>query len=182
MEPVLGGRDDGRGVVSHRCSPSRRNGARPWRTGRRPLSLPPRHHKRQPQWSPSLADGTTFSLNTEAWGMGQPQWSPSLADGTTRRLPRGANPDAHAAMEPVLGGRDDVRVACLPSGAASPQWSPSLADGTTTGTPTWKAVSDLPQWSPSLADGTTPWVTCWRSWCRSGRNGARPWRTGRLRA
>jgi len=36
-----------------------------------------------------------------------PQWSPSLADGTTGlRLPAAVDRD-RAAMEPVLGGRDD---------------------------------------------------------------------------
>jgi len=107
MEPVLGGRDDagtaggtlalgvppqwspsladgttghGQKVVRH---PSHcRNGARPWRTGRR--------------------DGTIPAPVTIT-----PQWSPSLADGTTSTRPYGALLSYEAAMEPVLGGRDD---------------------------------------------------------------------------
>jgi len=59
MEPVLGGRDDAP-LVSVSCTPT------------------------PPQWSPSLADGTT-----------------RLA-ALLRGVPRAA------AMEPVLGGRDDL--------------------------------------------------------------------------
>jgi len=36
-----------------------------------------------------------------------PQWSPSLADGTTPRRVMGDPGRGLAAMEPVLGGRDD---------------------------------------------------------------------------
>jgi len=60
-----------------------------------------------PQWSPSLADGTTPSAVIDRVCLVQPQWSPSLADGTTR-LPLAVRPQQlRAAMEPVLGGRDD---------------------------------------------------------------------------
>jgi len=37
-----------------------------------------------------------------------------------------------AAMEPVLGGRDDAPpITDRPASVNRPQWSPSLADGTT---------------------------------------------------
>jgi len=36
-----------------------------------------------PQWSPSLADGTTGINWNGLARLPQPQWSPSLADGTT---------------------------------------------------------------------------------------------------
>jgi len=59
-------------------------------------------------------------------------------------------------MEPVLGGRDDPPPAEVREPApVKPQWSPSLADGTT----------------------RKPAMTCTAA---SRRNGARPWRTGRL--
>jgi len=63
MEPVLGGRDD---VLAGWDGPA----------------------VIRPQWSPSLADGTTESVlkfHREAY---EPQWSPSLADGTTLCPPR----------------------------------------------------------------------------------------------
>jgi len=62
-------------------------------------------------------------------------------------------------MEPVLGGRDDAVKILTPA---------QIADA-------W------PQWSPSLADGTTS-ITPKNSPHQSSRNGARPWRTGRLSA
>ncbi len=132
MEPVLGGRDD----THSRCPIHRRarcrNGARPWRTGRLGRGSGSGPARPQPQWSPSLADGTT-AITAEILLNGVwPQWSPSLADGTTRRsrrppCPRRSGPqwspsladgttvtrlavtvgDVRAAMEPVLGGRDD---------------------------------------------------------------------------
>jgi len=60
-----------------------------------------------PQWSPSLADGTTAHRPPQCIVMTLPQWSPSLADGTTRNRYRLPVPVPEAAMEPVLGGRDD---------------------------------------------------------------------------
>jgi len=58
MEPVLGGRDDVATRAAYNLVKPSRNGARPWRTGR---------------------PGPTGTCAPEAW----PQWSPSLADGTT---------------------------------------------------------------------------------------------------
>jgi len=110
MEPVLGGRDDARrGLAGIPRSGDGRNGARPWRTGRRPCSSrnasasggrngarpwrtgrPVRcpeaiSARTKPQWSPSLADGTTRRASLAEYRAAQgPQWSPSLADGTTR--------------------------------------------------------------------------------------------------
>ena len=87
---------------------SRRNGARPRRTGRpgRPRDLAagvadaamePVHGGRDdpmcrqtsstrapPQWSPSTEDGTTDLGCVAIWGRFPPQWSPSTEDGTTR--------------------------------------------------------------------------------------------------
>jgi len=54
-----------------------------------------------------LADGTTEVSAHDALGDLQPQWSPSLADGTTAKAAPGPDWSADAAMEPVLGGRDD---------------------------------------------------------------------------
>jgi len=204
MEPVLGGRDDRAGIRGVAPADNRRNGARPWRTGRRAASLPrprrptspqwspsladgttvgfPRQSPpvTRPQWSPSLADGTTWPSSARAGSPTLPQWSPSLADGTTRHLREPPAGEAEAAMEPVLGGRDDRRrgpsfrragpcrngarpwrtgrpcgATGEPSGFLPPQWSPSLADGTTSGVAGVKGEQLEPQWSPSLADGTT---------------------------
>jgi len=108
MEPVLGGRDDAIALAR----------GLGWLHG--------------PQWSPSLADGTTSPWESApASHAAAPQWSPSLADGTTANYRVLAASVCYAAMEPVLGGRDDA-----PGGA------------------------------------------CARSQV-AGRNGARPWRTGR---
>jgi len=63
----------------------------------------------QPQWSPSLADGTTTVQDIIGRMQNLPQWSPSLADGTTERTTMATTRDGRAAMEPVLGGRDDPR-------------------------------------------------------------------------
>jgi len=111
MEPVLGGRDDRDDGVNEVGCIFRRNGARPWRTGRpprlarlsrfassrngarpwrtgRPSVSPPAWDRRPaPQWSPSLADGTTKGLTDANQAIYWPQWSPSLADGTTRQSP-----------------------------------------------------------------------------------------------
>ncbi len=131
MEPVLGGRDDTGPAGCSLTTVSCRNGARPWRTGR-----------------PDRPRGC-------GWPGARPQWSPSLADGTTAGAARPGPDVDHAAMEPVLGGRDDVtaRTAC-PRGW-QPQWSPPLADGTTSRSAASRATLAAPQWSPSLADGTT---------------------------
>jgi len=91
---------------THRRSAGR-NGARPWRTGRRPGSSEPAARIPTPQWSPSLADGTTRIRPSGRRTRVSPQWSPSLADGTT----------IHVWPGDAVGVR--------------PQWSPSLADGTT---------------------------------------------------
>jgi len=109
MEPVLGGRDDRPGQEPRRRRCGCRNGARPWRTGRLERG-----------WLKfRVRDG--------------PQWSPSLADGTTIMTEPGTVTITLAAMEPVLGGRDDPALSTLPGASCSPQWSPSLADGTTVG-------------------------------------------------
>jgi len=133
MEPVLGGRDD-----RNQCSPvcenrDCRNGARPWRTGRPVRRRAALLGWAPPQWSPSLADGTTKAAAQPPALPPSPQWSPSLADGTTR---------LSARRSPTL---------------AWPQWSPSLADGTTAQVGGRQELAALPQWSPSLADGTTGW-------------------------
>jgi len=39
-----------------------------------------------PQWSPSLADGTTSYIAGLYTSVSTPQWSPSLADGTTSQV------------------------------------------------------------------------------------------------
>jgi len=158
MEPVLGGRDDPAGGRCLRRITASRNGARPWRTGRRDAHSCTRRVPRTPQWSPSLADGTT-------------------------RRPRGTVvPALAAAMEPVLGGRDDRATAGnLVFTWAQPQWSPSLADGTTTTTATPTPTTSCRR------NGARPWRTGRLSRCIVGpdlsrsRNGARPWRTGRPR-
>jgi len=155
MEPVLGGRDDARGPAERPAREARRNGARPWRTGRRAAALLPYVKDNPPQWSPSLADGTT-------------------GDGAAR-IP-GAEV---AAMEPVLGGRDDATgdpSGFLPNG---PQWSPSLADGTTPhhrrqGRPAGHRRNGARPWRTGRP--RTPGRVSERT---GGRNGARPWRTGR---
>ncbi len=136
-----------------------------------------------------------------------PQWSPSLADGTTAHAGSHRRLLGLAAMEPVLGGRDDVQVLNdIGFQGIMPQWSPSLADGTTGLYLEGQPVSPAqPQWSPSLADGTTaqrrirqlrggaaamePVLGGRDDNARAGpaaagdtcRNGARPWRTGRRR-
>jgi len=83
MEPVLGGRDDPALSGSAPRLRVRRNGARPWRTGR------------------------LFGCRDHPSTILVPQWSPSLADGTTPGPVRPEHPLSPAAMEPVLGGRDD---------------------------------------------------------------------------
>mgnify|MGYP006976742826 CR=1 FL=1 len=61
-----------------------------------------------------------------------------------------------AAMEPVHGGRDDRPSTPRPNTTAWPQWSPSTEDGTTGATATmWPSLMKTPQWSPSTEDGTT---------------------------
>jgi len=183
MEPVLGGRDDRHPPASPVRPVPRRNGARPWRTGRRQQLLDLRVQVEQPQWSPSLADGTTGARD-RAIGPGHP-----------------------AAMEPVLGGRDDA-----PAGPVTARRRRPRRNGARpwrTGRPppvlSTRHASVMPQWSPSLADGTTADVlrsgrlghelghaamepvlggrddplTRPPTGEPSGRNGARPWRTGR---
>jgi len=59
MEPVLGGRDDVTMTPMRASSPGR-NGARPWRTGRLAQADLVYTFRTPPQWSPSLADGTTL--------------------------------------------------------------------------------------------------------------------------
>jgi len=183
MEPVLGGRDDltllgdGRiAAVAPQWSPvlgGRDDGA----TMCLAMSA-----STGPQWSPSLADGTTLPQTAGALRDEAPQWSPSLADGTTRLAPRGdARPRSLAAMEPVLGGRDDrtgqdgtrggYHVAAMEpvlggrddSRTSAPARAASLgrngARPWRTGRPGARSPDSRPatrpQWSPSLADGTT---------------------------
>jgi len=158
MEPVLGGRDDASRTRVLRAINACRNGARPWRTGRRPGIL---------EYYPTAGAG--------------PQWSPSLADGTTVRgtiIPYCNHP---AAMEPVLGGRDDppVKRACPEMVAAAME--PVLGGrddlpGRESRSCTYAAAME-----PVLGgrdDGLTWHSTWWKSWSLR-RNGARPWRTGR---
>jgi len=157
MEPVLGGRDDGTFTSRTPTARWRRNGARPWRTGRLRYRLSDRvaYHRRngarpwrtgrpcRRQWAASCETGRN---GARPWRTGRrvvalvrrlrgsvPQWSPSLADGTTRQGHPGLLARRDAAMEPVLGGRDDHR-----------------------------------------SSGSRPGHPC-------RRNGARPWRTGRRR-
>jgi len=203
MEPVLGGRDDGSSPAARPCrsapqwSPSLADGTTGWELcgmhvagqaamepvlgGRDDGPLPPRPSRAptSPQWSPSLADGTTDTRYGGSFSCTTPQWSPSLADGTTTGRRHLAPRCPRAAMEPVLGGRDDP--AWRDSASlidVQPQWSPSLADGTTMKRAGQHVGVSVPQWSPSLADGTTSPVmpALARGSCR---NGARPWRTGR---
>jgi len=131
MEPVLGGRDD---------------------EGRHPNRS---HARRMPQWSPSLADGTTSRSSHRGAQPALPQWSPSLADGTTRDPAQRQVRRLPAAMEPVLGGRDDG-----PTGRrAGP--SPGRNGARPWRTGRLAVIQQIvqappePQWSPSLADGTT---------------------------
>jgi len=84
-----------------------RNGARPWRTGRLVMMAPMPPARAWPQWSPSLADGTTSWDEHQKVSHPRPQWSPSLADGTTSASIASRAGVPAAAMEPVLGGRDD---------------------------------------------------------------------------
>jgi len=156
MEPVLGGRDDPPSRLAAWRSTCCRNGARPWRTGRPRRSSRPRRSGRGRNGARPWRTGRLATLAVE----------------------HVAN-DA-AAMEPVLGGRDDrPEAAIIVRCRHLPQWSPSLADGTTERLTAAPDCVLWPQWSPSLADGTTV-----RHWRRSDhyavcRNGARPWRTGR---
>ncbi len=132
MEPVLGGRDDAMSAPPATAVASGRNGARPWRTGRPAAYLPgsPTPHR--------------------------PQWSPSLADGTTSRVPRGGPAGCRAAMEPVLGGRDDL-ASTAPTAARSRGRN---------GARPWRTGRHGLPWG---------YVTV----IFTRRNGARPWRTGR---
>jgi len=155
MEPVLGGRDD----LRKHCIPCRgasgRNGARPWRTGRRPATI----------------DGVTTVL--------VPQWSPSLADGTTIVDRAPLTPDQKAAMEPVLGGRDDAAHPAGPSRHGGAAMEPVLGGRDDESYFTGFVAGYAPQWSPSLADGTTRRLCLAVCKTLCSRNGARPWRTGR---
>jgi len=98
MEPVLGGRDDLAGGAAAVSS----------------VNLPTIAYRLpswvRPQWSPSLADGTTQAGRERRAAIARPQWSPSLADGTTRVIRVLHEDQLLAAMEPVLGGRDDSAV------------------------------------------------------------------------
>jgi len=180
MEPVLGGRDDCHGSPDP-CQPGPgRNVARPWRTGRPATTWMIRSARGAPQWSPSLADGTTRWAGVWLWAgwccrNGARPWR------TGRRGCRHAVRDAaHAAMEPVLGGRDDRlhrrvlrrlpprRNGARPWRTGRPVRVPAVAvDGVRAAMePVLGGRDD----SPTALPGRTS---------ASSRNGARPWRTGR---
>jgi len=132
-----------------------RNGARPWRTGR-PVGLNEDEARLlMPQWSPSLADGTTLALALLVIDQGMPQWSPSLADGTTRHRQDPGRRPGQAAMEPVLGGRDDP---CELMNLSHCSWAAME--------PVLGGRDDEHRGGPGGGE-------------HHGRNGARPWRTGR---
>jgi len=79
-----------------------------------------------------LADGTTSQWFVSYRLTGKAAMEPVL--GGRDDLPGSSClPPAHrAAMEPVLGGRDDDHRLAVDAGQGQrPQWSPSLADGTT---------------------------------------------------
>jgi len=83
MEPVLGGRDD---FACSSCLSfsTRRNGARPWRTGRR-LMLAADGVPVDAAMEPVLGGrDDAQSIADALHDCPEPQWSPSLADGTTR--------------------------------------------------------------------------------------------------
>jgi len=155
MEPVLGGRDDWPSRWQSAVPLIRRNGARPWRTGRRTAA--------------ACAGTRTCRRNgARPWRTGRPppppppppkkkppQWSPSLADGTTVRLRAAAAVRRAAAMEPVLGGRDD-----------GPGGRPP--------TPSGRRRNGARPWRTGRPASCATWPRA-----RTGRNGARPWRTGR---
>jgi len=205
MEPVLGGRDDAAssGVSSRAAampqwspsladgttgmliptpSPHRtcRNGARPWRTGRLAgggSCSPPRC---KPQWSPSLADGTTVQARGRHPQLRVAAMEPVLGGRDDQRRDGAAGLGVRAAMEPVLGGRDD----CVPCRQEPPEYSAAMEPVLGGRDDLTRRVADnaariSPQWSPSLADGTTCLPARHLPLARLGRNGARPWRTGR---
>ena len=154
MEPVHGGRDDGRSGT----------------TTTRPT---------RPQWSPSTEDGTTAHSRGISYARSSPQWSPSTEDGTTTETV--CRPRWRArrnGARPRRTGRLWI-VTTSPSQPISPQWSPSTEDGTTRDSRRPLGSASLPQWSPSTEDGTTTRTPRRPRWPRTRRNGARPRRTGR---
>jgi len=182
MEPVLGGRDDSAPATtpgsrssrpqwspsladgttltggSSGTSPPGRNGARPWRTGRPYLQLSQSLSGIAPQWSPSLADGTTMAPGGTGTAVTGAAMEPVLGGRDDGELCRGYRLFRVAAMEPVLGGRDDQ----------DRQRGTAVRCGGRNGARPWRTGR--------------PRVLQDRHVGHLGRNGARPWRTGRRRA
>jgi len=204
MEPVLGGRDDPSRIRPCACAIWSRNGARPWRTGRLPGLGAYCRPAYPPQWSPSLADGTTGRARRRGpaaarrngarpWrtgrpggncaactSPGRPQWSPSLADGTTARYHRDrlGLPHRRNGARPWRTGRPTPGTA-VPSPARRRNGARPWRTGRQPDDGTWAHAVRVPQWSPSLADGTTRHGGILPVLSMYSRNGARPWRTGR---
>jgi len=107
MEPVLGGRDDRSVAGSQIGTTYSRNGARPWRTGRLAGLAAGDQVQLLPQWSPSLADGTTGLAEQLGAFQGDAAMEPVLGGRDDAVRADGPVADDGAAMEPVLGGRDD---------------------------------------------------------------------------
>ncbi len=154
MEPVLGGRDDLAAKLRQPLCHSRRNGARPWRTGRR--HLPGWRHARN-----HCRNGA------RPWRTGRPEAKAAVAQ------------YGEAAMEPVLGGRDDDPALVAVPVTVEPQWSPSLADGTTGQAAARYEVQADAAMEPVLGGRDDQRTRGSAGAARRGRNGARPWRTGR---
>ncbi len=178
MEPVLGGRDDGASVTDLPRPAVSRNGARPWRTGRR-LSIGITVARgRSRNGARPWRTGRPVQPVGAFGPSGRPQWSPSLADGTTCSRPCSASPGT---------GRNGARP--WRTGRPIPAWPRRSPSTGRNGARPWRtgrrsiphalqAIIAGPQWSPSLADGTTDYARpVWYG--IRGRNGARPWRTGR---
>jgi len=180
MEPVLGGRDDSSTSRSGTRARLRRNGARPWRTGRPPPAPTAPQGRRsrngarpwrtgRPQAVSGLHPAQYRRNGARPWRTGRPfpvtagRRSSPCRNGArpwrTGRQGGGAAPArlARAAMEPVLGGRDDPPLG-KPSRALQScrNGARPWRTGRLAGLAANDAVQLLPQWSPSLADGTTP--------------------------
>jgi len=121
MEPVLGGRDDGRCAPRPRVRHRGRNGARPWRTGRPDHSAPACHRGAGRNGARPWRTGRHPGLHPPpAPGLGRNGARPWRTGRPGLHLP-GLRRPVLAAMEPVLGGRDDaagVRAAAVRCQAA----------------------------------------------------------------
>jgi len=108
MEPVLGGRDDAPPCPARGSSAAGRNGARPWRTGRRPQQL---SQPTSPAWAamePVLGGRDDVRPGRRSGAVTGAAMEPVLGGRDDVPADRRGFADGDAAMEPVLGGRDDL--------------------------------------------------------------------------